>query len=354
MTEDHDDPEARGVSPLTLFHRTMAALCRAELPLGRALRVVREDLRDRRLAAAIEAIALEVEAGTPLAQAYARQAAVFPPTYAAVLEAGIASGDLAGAFEDLAHHAELRVSLSARLRTALTYPLTGITLSLVIAAFLLYVITPPFYAVFDSLNVQLPALTRLVLELGQLEEVGVALVLVATGSLLLAAWIWVRDPLLERGLVGRLCGWLPGIAGLRRSAARTAALATLGVLIRRELPLDRALSLAAASAGGGRLGDGLRRAASSVAAGGQLGDACETTGLLDDGCLWLLRAGENKGLLGPVLRDVVELYRGRVRRAAERAASLLVPGIIATTGVVVGVVVLSVFAPMFNLIGLLS
>jgi general secretion pathway protein F len=108
---------------LALFHRSLAQLCRAEVPLGKAFRVLDGELERGSLRTAVREMAEAVEAGTPLAEAYAQQSDAFPPLYRHLVEGGMACGDLPGTLEEIARHASKRAEVAERLRRALSYPL---------------------------------------------------------------------------------------------------------------------------------------------------------------------------------------------------------------------------------------
>jgi len=315
---------ATSADELALFHRTLAEMCRAELPLPKAFRLLQGDLRRAGLRAAVAAMANDVEQGTPLAEAYAARKQEFPPLYAALIEIGLATGDLPGVLEEISAHAARRAAVADRMRKALAYPLVAAVFVLFCGAGLLLFVRPTLWTVPDQLGID-PGTTPF-------------WALGALGALFLATVLfgWLRGPI--DGASSRFC-W-PGIGRLRRYAAKTQLLSTLALLLRREVPLSKALDLAARA----------DPSAASMALEAKDGSSLREvlSGFLEPSLLWLVEAADGGPDTPRALADVADIYANRLDRSVDRLTTLVVPVAELVIGAVVLVFAFSFMIPLFE------
>jgi type IV pilus assembly protein PilC len=335
---------------LALFHRSLAEICRSEVPLGRAFRMLDADIRQGKLRDAVRAMAADLEAGVPLGEAYRKHGNVFPPLYAALIEAGVASGDLAGTLDEIGRIASLKAETASRVRRVLAYPLLVAGFVVFILWFLYSYVVPQFGVIFSQITdkqgqpMELPGLTRLVFSLPAM----------IPGTLFLAALVvvglaYVRDPI--DGVRASVGFWMrvPVLGRLRLNAAIATLTATMAACIRRGMPLDRALDLSAASAEG----TSVRRAAEAMAAsargGSSLVDAARDAGLLPPSMLWLLGTAEKQGYSADALTEISGICRDRVVRELESYLSFVGPMAELFLGLVVATIILGLFYPILKL-----
>lgn len=173
---------------LALFHRGLADLCRANVPLPRALRILQTDLERGPMAREAAAMADEIERGTPLAEAYARREKHFSPVYRALVEAGLGSGGaLPDVLEEIALHASMRAKILERIRRTLAYPMIAAGFVVVIGTMLMLFVRPT-----ESFTVgDVPAIPASEL------PVRSALGLLALALGLGAVWVFLRKPIDE-------------------------------------------------------------------------------------------------------------------------------------------------------------
>ena len=335
---------------LALFHRALAALCRGGMPLGKAFRTVAEDLDSGALRTAAAELAAEVEKGTPLPEAYAARRDTFPSVYAALVEAGVASGDLPGALEEIARHASVRNEALARTRRAFLYPAILHAAVALFGWFVLDEIVPQFRAIFDQVGdargtpLPLPPLTELVFSLSAR---GLLVV-----PLLLATWVafgWLRSPMEGVTMPMGVGLRLPIVGPLRLRASLHAFTGILGGLLRRGLPADRAVELAVAAADCPDLERAAAGMAERVRGGAGLSEAAREAGILPPSLLWIVGAAERRGDAAGGLEEAGRILEGRLRGSFERTLLLLVPAVEVGIGVLAGLVILGVFLPILKL-----
>lgn len=329
---------------LAVFHHTLARACRAQAPLGGPLRDLARDLTDRRLRDLAAGLAADLESGTPLAEAYRQRAhGVTPPTYAALIEAGMACGDIAGVLEDLGGDARARSAARARVRRALARPLASVATVFAVGVLaLLWVGTD-----LDGLDAPLglsptPAAPSVLRHVLQWAAPGLAgIILLATAVLTL----WGR-PL--DGAVGPR-SWrlrLPLWGSLRLLAAKATFARTLGLLLRRSMPLPQALELTAAATDDPLLRQQVAAMARTAAEGADLRESLAPGSMLPASMLWFVEGNADDPARG--LDDIARLYEQRLDREVDRACLWLAPMIELLLGIVVLLFALRLLAPSYE------
>jgi type II secretory pathway component PulF len=319
---------------LALFHRTLADLCRAEVPLPQAFALLQGDLRRGKLRQAVKEMTAEVEGGAPLGEAYARRMGRFPPLYRALVEIGIVSGDLPGVLEEISRHAAQRASVAARLRQALAYPLVAAGFVAAIGAFLLVYVAPTLWNFSVAFEFGSPLVYAQA-------AFGVLVVL----TLAALTFGWVRAPL---DGTGRRAYRLPVLGRLRLDAARSAFAATLALVLKRDVPLPAALALAAEASENRELARRGRAMAAQARAGAGLVEVLREDGLFEPTLLWLVESMEGGGDTARGLADVSSIYRQRLERGVDRVTTLVTPLAELVIGAVVFVFAYSFMVPLFD------
>lgn len=328
-SETEPVPEARSArrapradpEDLALFHTSLAALCRAGLPLGRALRLVAADLGRSPLAREATSLADAVDAGTPIEKAYAGDRSPFPPLYHALVTAGVASGDLPGALDEAATHARTEGEVARRIRTALIHPVVTAVCALGVGTAAVLFASPRLWTISEMAGEGSPT----PIAVGAL-----GLLAVLLGAVIFLAFR--RSPL--GGVRGAS---LPGIGPLRSAAAEAGLVSTLALLVRREVPLHDALAIAAGSCADADLGARVAAAASRVRHGEALAKALAAEHACDASVLWVVESAQGASGVARALDDVGRLLHRRFERGLDRFTAWLRPA----AEVVVGLVVLA-------------
>ncbi|MHC4954087.1 MAG: type II secretion system F family protein [Planctomycetota bacterium] len=316
---------------LALFHRTLAELCRAQVPLPRSLALLKEQLRAGPLRDATDAMLSAVEAGTPLDEAYANHRAQFPPLYCSLVEAGMVSGDLPAVLEEIARHASERAVILGRIRKALAYPLLTAVFVVVIGSLLGFLVAPRLWEIttwFDFAAPDVLVKPALIVLAGLI--VGGAIFVVAAGP-----------------FGGRWRTRLPVFGRLRDESERAGYAATMALLLRRNVPLAAALDLAAATVGA-PLAEAARSAANEAHAGAGLGEVLGNHALFEPALAWIVAAADGSSEVAGALEEVASIYRRRLDRAVDRVTTLIVPLAEIVLGAVVFLLAYAYVVPLFE------
>ncbi len=316
---------------LALFHRTLAELCRSDVPLPRALRIIEAEADTKSLARAARAMAAEVEGGTKLSDTYAQHSEVFPRLYARLVASGENAGDLAGTLEQIASHAAHRASVASRMRSALAYPITTAVFVLLLGVGVLSFASPRLAVFAESVSGTSPW----------------AITLAALGGLAAVVggvcWFsWRRARTTGGGFR------LPILGPLRLAAARASLASTLALLLRRELPLRDALREAGETAENDAVRERVQVMVERAEGGEGLMESMRAGELFEPSLLWLVETGETSGTAASALEDVAAIYRQRLSRGLDRCSILVRPALELVVGVAVFFVAYSFMVPLFE------
>jgi general secretion pathway protein F len=313
-------PVERGTArgDLALFHRGLADLCRANVPLPRALRILQGDLEKGDLAREIATMADEIEKGVPLVEAYAARRKYFPPVYGALLELGMAGGGaLPEVLEEISIHASARAHIAERLKRTLAYPMVAGLFVLVLGIVLILFVGPSRVTELSQ-GMAPPAPAE-----GWSFASGFGLLALAAVAVI--ALVWVRRPLDDETRPHSLAFRLPLFGRLRLLAAKASFAGTMALLLRRSTPLPTALSLTAAATNDASIRARIEEMARIADGGGNLGDAVQAGDLISPSLSWFLQAAPSERSAAEALDDIASIYRQRLERAADRVAVLAAP-----------------------------
>lgn len=330
---------------LSLFCRQFRSLLRAGVPMLEAQRILAQQVGNRRLRTAVQAVGTALEQGEALAAAMGRRSSVFSPMFVSVVASGEASGRLEEALARMERYFSRADRARSALGRAMLYPLL---LLLVMAAVLLVLLTqvlPRFLQVYTELEAEVPGVTRRLAAFSAWLGRFWWLLPLLSAALALAVLVLRRSPggqaLLER------LRRLPFVRRFSVSADCAALCRTLGLLLSSGLDLPAALDLSAAALGRG--GGALRRVGSLVAQGLSLSAALERGGAFPPLLCHMVAAGEESGDLCGMLERTAEYYDEALDRATARLLGLLEPMAVLGAAVLVLLVVLAVFLPMLNM-----
>lgn len=330
------------------FTTQLATLLGAGQPLDRALQILLELPESTQARKVLERVRESVRGGTTLSAALEQQHDVFSRLYINMVRAGEAGGSLQETLARLADYLERSKALRGSVINALIYPailLTVVGLSLLL---MLAYVVPQFEAVFQGMDRELPLISRVVIGSGQLVRGWWWLLLAAA----VAGALWLdrkrRDPqwrlrldawLLRRKLVGSLIA--------RLETARLAR--TLSTLVKNGVPLLTALGIARNVLGNRALAQALEAAADEVKTGSGLAHALVKRKLYPRLALQMIQVGEESGDLDGMLNKIADTFDAETAQALNRFLAALVPAITVLMALVVGVIVMAILLPLYEL-----
>ena len=333
---------------LVQFTQQLATLLGAGQPLDRALSILLELPEDERSRRVITDVRDIVRGGASLSTALERQHGLFSRLYINMVRAGEAGGSLHETLQRLADYLERSRELKGRVINALIYP--AILLAVVGGAllFLLGYVVPQFALMYESLDVALPWFTQWVLNAGLLVRDYWLVLVVVPCALLLVLERKLRQPAFRLAVDG----WLLERKGVGALLAKleTARLArTLGTLLRNGVPLLAGLGIARNVLGNRALAADVDTASDDVKNGNGLSASLSRGKRFPRLALQMIQVGEESGALDVMLLKTADTFEQESARAIDRLLSALVPVITLVLASVVGLVIVAVLVPLYDL-----
>ncbi|MBL8862666.1 MAG: type II secretion system F family protein [Planctomycetes bacterium] len=347
-------PKARASKQeLVIFTRQLATMIGAGLALLESLEVLAEQAETPGLKLTCQTLISEVRGGNDLSAAMEKCPKAFDDLYISMVKAGEVSGQMDIILERLADYQEASESLRREIKAAMTYPVISMVLVLGITAFLMLGVVPGFRQVFDSLDSELPAITTVVLETAEWMKANV--ITWVLGSFALVVGFVLAKRTKQGTLVwDRFILRAPVFGPLCRKIALARFSRTFATLIRSGVPIMGTLDIVAATSGNQIISNVVLDSRESVRGGNLLSEPLAKSPVFPPMVTRMIAIGERTGSLEVLLEKIAEFYDAQVKAAVKSLTSLIEPLLISVMGVIVGVVVMSVFLPILDVVGQLG
>ena len=338
------------VEDQVLLCEQLATLVEAGVPILKSLTVVSAQVESQQLLKALDAVRGDVEGGMSLHDALAKHPAIFSNLWLSLVETGEASGHLAQSLQHLARHFESAQNLQNAAKTALTYPVFLIVMAVVVLSVFVYWLIPQFTRLFAQMNIELPLITRALVWVSEAARRSfVAMVFgVAAVSFALRRYLrteagqWVRDRLLLR---------LPVFNGLVQHIQLAECFRGLSTLFASGVPLLSSLEILEHSATNKMYGQALGQIREAVKEGKSMAEPMSRIELFPPMAIQMVQVGEEVGELAKMAGRVAKYYEARVELFLGQMTRLFEPIAIVVMGILVLIVVLGIFMPIFKIAG---
>jgi general secretion pathway protein F len=339
---------AMSVAELTLFTRQLATLSRSGLPLDESLTAVSQQSESRRVQRIALGVRARVVEGNSLASAFKDFPSAFPPLFRATVEAGEQAGKLDYVLERLADYVEQRAAMRSKILLATFYPAILVIVAICVVIALLTYVVPKVVAVFDSIHVELPAITRgLIAVSGFLQHYGIYL-LIGIVVLFIAFGRAMRGEDFRRGVHLRVLR-LPLIGRLVRGTNTGRFTRTLGILFGSGVPILDSMSIGSQVVSNLPMREAIDTATRRVREGASLNRSLAESKLFPPITLHLIASGESSGKLDEMLDRAADNQEREVETTIAALMAVFEPMLILAMGGIVLVIVLAILLPIFNL-----
>lgn len=337
---------------LTVFSRQFATMINAGLAMVRCLDILSEQTEDKKLQATLDQVRKDVEGGQTLSAALARHPSVFSTLYISMVKAGEMGGVLDEVLERLAGFMEKDFSLKKKVKSALTYPVVILVMALGIVFFLVTYILPTFVELFKGMNLKLPLPTKILIAITEGARnpliMGPALLLLVGTIVLLGRYI--NTPV-GRKQYDLLKLNIPVFGLLTKKVAISRFCRTLGTLLSSGVPIMQALEIVGKASGNEIIAMTVTKVRESIREGESIASPLGASGLFPPMVTQMVAVGEETGNLDAMLGKIADFYDTEVEYLLASLTSMLEPIMIVGMGGIVGFIVISVFLPLYQLIG---
>jgi type IV pilus assembly protein PilC len=345
-----------GVTPkdLAVFTRQFSVMIDAGLPLVQCLEILAGQQENKTFESVLTTTRASVEGGSTLSAAMRQHDKVFDALYVNLVEAGEAGGILDTILQRLANYIEKNVKLKRAVKSALVYPVAVLLVAAGVITLLLWKVVPIFATLFLGLGVDLPLPTRIVMALSNfVGSIFGLLLLVFFVGLAVGLKLWHATTNGRFILDGMLLK-LPLVGILLRKIAVARFTRTLGTLISSGVPILEGLDITARTAGNAVIEKALGQVRKALEQGKNLADPLKATDVFPGMVTQMIGVGEQTGAMDAMLQKIADFYEEEVDAAVRDLLAGLEPAMIVFLGVVVGGIVISMYLPLFSLIGKLS
>jgi type IV pilus assembly protein PilC len=330
-----------------IFNQQFVTLVRAGLPIVKALELLRTNIKNRKLAAHMDAIYNDVKTGIPVSDAFRAQQ-VFPPIYTTSLMAGEKSGSLPDVIERFVQYQKVALAVRKKIIVSLIYPSLLVVLVFCLILFLVTYVVPEFAALYDSMNATLPYMTQLLVAFGVTFSEHLLLVSLVTAGIGFAFAAWLRSET-ARDSFDRFKRGIPifGTIWVKYQVAQISRL--LSTLLQGGIPLLQSLETAGESLGSKMMQNAIQQSRASVREGQALSKAMAQTGVFPSLAIEMVHVGESTGALPAMLNSVAEFFEEDVNTRMTAVLSLIEPAIMIFMGMFVAFVLIALYLPIFTL-----
>ncbi|MEE4239580.1 MAG: type II secretion system F family protein [Anderseniella sp.] len=338
--------------PLSLFSRELLALLHSGLSLVEALQTLEEKESRPETRKILGGVLKHLYEGESFSTAIGHSPDAFPPLYVATVRAAERTSDLPQALSRYVAYQDQVEQVRKKVLSASIYPIILMVVGALVALFLLGFVTPRFASIYADNTDRLPWASRVLMQWGGFVEAHAVnaglLLLVLLGA---AGYAFSRPRL--RAWIARQLWRLPGLGEPLRIFQLTRFYRTVGMLLSGGIPVVTALEMA-----GGLLQPELRlrlaSAAATIREGQSVSQAMERAGLVTPVALRMLRVGEKSGRMGDMMEAIATFHEEETSRFVDWFPRLFEPILMAVIGLVIGIIVVMLYLPIFELAGSLE
>ena len=348
---------------LQVFSRQFATMVEAGLSVVTALVILEQQTEDSALTEVIDDVRERVEGGALLSEAMAKHPDVFSRLYVAMVEAGEAAGVLDVVLDRVAIQIEKQEKIKRRVKGAMIYPAVVLTFAFLVLTGLLMFLVPVFVKIFDQLGGQLPKLTQIVMHMSNglrypwfpgIPIPGVVFVMGGLGGGMFAFFRWKKTDK-GRAAWDRFKLHVPmQIGTVVRKVAMARFSRTLSTLIASGVDIIRALEITAETSGNWVVETDTLKIREMVREGAPIAQPMIASAVFPPMVGHMVKIGEETGELEKMLSKVADFYEDEVDAAIQSLTSIIEPIMMIGVGMMVGVIVIAMYLPMFKLLTLIK
>jgi type IV pilus assembly protein PilC len=345
-------PKVRGGisdKAVAIFTRQFSVMIDAGLPLVQCLQILGEQQDNKAFQRVILQVREDVETGSNLANALKKHPQAFSDLYVNMVAAGEAGGILDTILQRLATYIEKAARLKAQVKSAMIYPVTVISIAMVVVYVILWKVIPVFGSLFESLGAELPLPTRLVVWASKFVGRYWWLIIMVIAAIVYGVKKYYAT---EHGRfnIDRAMLKAPILGMVLRKIATARFCRTLGTLLSAGVPVLESLEITARTSGNAVMEKAILEVRKQVEEGKAIAEPLKATGQFPPMVVQMISVGEATGAMDTMLNKIAEFYEAEVDEAVAGMMKLIEPVMILFLGVVIGGIVIAMYLPMFSLI----
>ncbi len=336
------------------FFVGMTSLLTAGIPIADALSAMAEETVHPVLKRILEDVSVNVQAGNDVSASFRNYPSVFSDQLCNLVQAGEHGGNLIETFDDLANHLEWLERIMADIKQASIYPAMIISAVAGLIGLMFVFVVPSFAQIFNELDIQLPALTRGVVSVGEFaQNFWWAVLLVITGVVIFIRTVRSTHPAIALKIDAMKLN-MPVFGRIQSLLVQSQFVHSLALMLRAGVPILEALKLTRGISRNLVMDAAIDDAIAAVQQGGRISEAMRSHDVVSSLTLRMIIVGEDSGRLDTTLQQIADRFDAEIPRQIKRVFSILEPMITLGLVMIVGLIAGALFLPMFALVSGLS
>ncbi len=350
------DTGAKKVKPksLQIFSRQFATMIEAGLNVVTALAILEEQTEDDNLGLVIGELRSDVEGGMLLSEGMARHPRIFSRLYISMVEAGEAAGILDIVLDRVAFQIEKETSIKRKVKSAMIYPTAVLVFATLVLVGMLMFLVPIFVDLFKELGGDLPTLTKIVVAASDALKAYFYIIFPVIGAAIYGLMRYKRTEDGRRHWDRFRISLPMGIGQVVLKVGMARFSRTLASLIGAGVDIIKALEITGATSGNSLIEDAVKDVAEKVQQGVPIAIPLEEADVFPPMISHMVRVGEETGELEKMLGKVADFYEDEVDTSINSLTSIIEPVMMIGVGLMVGLIIISMYLPMFKLLTLIQ
>ena len=338
------------IKDLAIFCRQFYTMLDAGVPILTCLKILSDQIQNKKLREAIIKVHEDVETGEVLSDAMRKHKDVFPDLLISLTASGEASGSLDSVMLRMATNYEKENKINNKVKSAMIYPIVLGCVAIIAVVFILVYVMPTFMDIFEGNGTQLPWSTRFLLGLSSSIQNNWIIILffIIVAGLSLKIFLKTEQGIL---IVSKLKLKLPVLKKLNEMMIVSRFTRTLSILMASGLPLIKALEIVSEVVGNRIVESAMIQIRDNVMRGESLYSSMKESDMFPGMLYSMIKVGEETGSLDDILNKTADFYDEELESTIQASVALLEPILIVVMGLVIGFIVISIMLPMFDSYG---
>ena len=334
---------------ITVFTRQLATMMKAGLPLMQAFEIVARGHSNPSMTEMLMQVRSDVEQGSALGKSFSKYPKYFDRFYCNLVSAGESGGVLESLLDKLAVYKEKTQAIKKKVKTALTYPIAIIMVAIALIFIMMMFVLPAFKEVYANMGAELPSLTQLVMNLSDLfVDYGWIMIILLIVSAFGLYKLHEKSPTFQKR-IDALILRLPVFGTIVRKATIARWARTTSTLFAAGVPLVEVLDSVAGASGNILYEEATQDIRAKVTQGLSLTSSMQSTDMFPNMVIQMAAIGEESGSLDDMLNKAAEFYEDEVDNSVSRLSALMEPIIMVVLGSLIGILLIAMYLPLFNL-----
>jgi type IV pilus assembly protein PilC len=335
---------------LVVFTRQFATMIDSGLPLVQCLDILSGQQENKTFKEILTKVKESVESGSTFADALGKHPKAFDQLYVNLVAAGEVGGILDTILNRLAAYIEKSMKLTKQVKGAMVYPITIMTIAVVVVGVILVFVIPTFAKMFTEFGGELPLPTRIVIAISNFLTKYI-LVIIASGFGIKYAFSKYYQTAKGRKVIDRFALNAPIVGPLVRKVSVAKFTRTLGTMISSGVPIMDGLEIVAKTAGNKIVEEAIYKVRQSISEGKTIAEPLAECGVFPAMVVQMISVGEATGAMDTMLNKIADFYDDEVDDAVGAMTSMMEPLLMVFLGTTVGGLVVAMYLPIFKLAG---